>query len=55
MTFEYAETLLDEGGIDIYNTFTHIDMRATNQDGRANKPCYFIVYILTKFVNNGKM
>ena len=26
---KYAETLLDEGGIGIYNTFTHIDVRAT--------------------------
>ena len=26
---EYAETLLDEGGIGIYNTFTHIDVRST--------------------------
>ena len=25
----YAETLLDEGGIGIYNTFTHIDVRST--------------------------
>ena len=24
---EYAETLLDAGGIGIYNTFTHIDVR----------------------------
>lgn len=26
---KYAETLLDEGGIGIYNTFTHIDVRST--------------------------
>ena len=26
---QYAETLLDEGGIGIYNTFTHIDVRST--------------------------
>ena len=26
---KYAETLLDEGGIGIYNTFTHIDVRYT--------------------------
>ena len=26
---EYAESLLDEGGIGIYNTFTHIDVRST--------------------------
>ena len=25
----YAETLLGEGGIGIYNTFTHIDVRST--------------------------
>ena len=25
---EYAETLLPEGGIGIYNTFTHIDVRS---------------------------
>lgn len=26
---KYAETLLGEGGIGIYNTFTHIDVRST--------------------------
>lgn len=26
---EYAETLLENGGIGIYNTFTHIDVRST--------------------------
>ena len=26
---KYVETLLDEGGIGIYNTFTHIDVRST--------------------------
>ena len=26
---DYAETLLDTGGIGIYNTFTHIDVRST--------------------------
>lgn len=26
---DYAETLLDNGGIGIYNTFTHIDVRET--------------------------
>ena len=26
---DYAETLLDNGGIGIYNTFTHIDVRST--------------------------
>ena len=26
---DYAETLLDKGGIGIYNTFTHIDVRST--------------------------
>ena len=26
---DYAETLLDSGGIGIYNTFTHIDVRST--------------------------
>lgn len=26
---KYAETLLDKGGIGIYNTFTHIDVRST--------------------------
>ena len=26
---QYAETLLDNGGIGIYNTFTHIDVRST--------------------------
>lgn len=26
---KYAETLLDDGGIGIYNTFTHIDVRST--------------------------
>ncbi len=26
---EYAESLLDAGGIGIYNTFTHIDVRST--------------------------
>ena len=26
---KYAETLLDEGGIGIYNTFTHIDVCST--------------------------
>ena len=26
---KYAETLLGEGGIGIYNTFTHIDVRTT--------------------------
>ena len=26
---DYAETLLDNGGIGIYNTFTHIDVRDT--------------------------
>ena len=25
---DYAETLLDKGGIGIYNTFTHIDVRS---------------------------
>ena len=25
---DYAETLLDNGGIGIYNTFTHIDVRS---------------------------
>lgn len=26
---DYAETLLDKGGIGIYNAFTHIDVRTT--------------------------
>lgn len=26
---KYAETLLDSGGIGIYNTFTHVDVRST--------------------------
>ena len=28
MVADYAETLLTEGGIGIYNTFTHIDVRS---------------------------